>query len=89
MTKAAATRWLSANVGATVETVQTRTNGGVWNPGPRTLTRSGNVFTLKGSRVTLDAFTDVLSVSPDALVIDWHDEDGRIFHVTKYSIVKD
>lgn len=85
MSKAAAARWLAESMGRTIDTVQVYAEGGrEWRPGPRTLARKGNIFTLDGSRVNLDAQTTA-EVDGDTMFLTWRYEDGKVIHTTTYT----
>ena len=91
--KAEATRWLHAHVGQDIDTVQIRTWGdkgltATWAPGPRPLTAFGKTgFVLGQSHVVISRTHVITGVSPTALVMEWHDEDGTLIHTTTYRVV--
>lgn len=90
MSRAAATRWFDAHLGATIETVQRTPDGRVWAPGLRTLgKRAGWAgWVLDGSNVRLDPRHKLVSLTDYGLVIAWHSDDGTLIHTTTYTVVE-
>lgn len=86
MSKVEALRWLVANVGKQIETVQRRDDRVTWRPGPRTLGRKGNLFTLDGSTVRITPHHKA-RVEDGSIVLEWFDEQGYLIHTTVYSNV--
>jgi hypothetical protein len=87
--RSAAVRFLAANIGHlfTTEQVDAKTRQ-VWDPGPRTLTQHGRRFFMGESQVDITPTHQVTGLTPDTLVLDWHDEGGCRIHTTTYRLVR-
>ena len=90
MTVAAAHRWLDAHLGATIATVQSdQDERTTWSPQDRTLSKQFTTsWLLDGSTVRITREHTVVAVTDTALVLDWHDERGRLIHRTTYTVVE-
>lgn len=92
MSKAAAIRFFSDNVGRAVDTVQVRPDGtGRWEPGPRTVAlRTARTFRLDESTVEFTAAHRVTEVTGTSVTVQWtaptDDGDDRVIHTTTYTL---
>lgn len=89
LTKAAAKRWLDSHVGQEIDTRQVKPTGITWEPGSRTLAKTGSKWTLDGSRVEVTANHVVIALTESSLSLEWQDSDGVRIHVTTYTVVTD
>lgn len=96
--RAAALRWLSANVGTVLDTVQTKADGTVtWIPGPRLLgQRSASGFTMasagRESWISTDRANrfyvrgDTLTIESMVSMTSGPDGVAEVWHTTHYSV---
>lgn len=90
-TKAEARRWLDSHLGARIDTVQEFPSPEVppWHPRTRTLTkRSRDVWMMDTSALVLSRTHQVVAVTDDALILAWHDDQGRLLHTTTYVVAQ-
>jgi hypothetical protein len=83
---AAARRWFADRNGCEIDTVQRRPSGFSWVPGPRTLRVDGKRIELDEACVSLGRNHVILSITHEAVVVEWQDEDGVQLAMTTYSV---